>query len=154
MRMKGIFLTAETLPGFRERLRALSPDKRPIWGRRRPIEMVAHLRRNVEVALGEVEVQDGSTWFRRTVLRWYVFSSGVPWAKGKIHAPKVMSPAPEGDFAAECERFSTAMERFVETVQREPRRRTLHPFFGPVKLGYWSRMLGMHIEYHLVQFDV
>jgi hypothetical protein len=152
--MKAVFLTAGTLPRFTARLSALTPDKVPLWGRRRPIEMIAHLRRNVEVALGEVEVQDGSNRLRRTVLRWYVFSSGVPWAKGKIHAPKVMSPAPEGDFGAECARFRETMERFVVAVEREPKRRSVHPFFGPVKLRYWSRMLGMHIEYHLVQFDV
>ncbi|HTQ10976.1 MAG TPA: DUF1569 domain-containing protein [Fimbriimonadaceae bacterium] len=151
---KTVFLTTETLPRFADRLAALTADKKPLWGRRRPIEMVAHLRRNIEVALGEVKVEDGSTRFRRTILRWYVFNSGVPWAKGKIHAPKVMSPPPEGDFGTECARFRETMERFAAAVKREPKRLSVHPFFGPVKLRYWSRMLGMHIEYHLVQFDV
>jgi hypothetical protein len=152
--MKGAWLTEDTLPGFKERLRALQPDTRPAWGKRQPIAMIAHLRRNVEVALNEIEIEDGSTLLRRTVLRWYVFSSGVPWPKGKVHAPPVMSPTPEGDFAAECAKFCASMERFVSAARREPRRRGVHPFFGPIKLRYWSRMLGMHIDYHLVQFNV
>lgn len=152
--MKAVFLRSDTLPHMKERLLGLQPDTTPLWGRRKPIEMVAHLRRNVEVALGEIDVKDGSTLLSRTFLRWYVFNSGVPWAKGKIHAPKVMSPPPEGTFEEERARLFDTMERFIATVEKEPQRRTVHPFFGPVKLPYWSRMLGMHIDYHLTQFGV
>jgi hydroxymethylglutaryl-CoA reductase len=147
-------LTPDTLPRMKARLQMLQDQTRPLWGLRKPAEMIAHLRRNVEVALGEVEVKDGSTLLSRTVLRWYVFNSGIPWAKGKIHAPKVMSPPPDRDFEEERERLFATMERFVDAAAKEPQRRTVHPFFGPVKLPYWSRMLGMHIEYHLTQFGV
>jgi hypothetical protein len=152
--MRAVFLKAETLSHMEQRLLRLQPDTRPLWGRRKPIEMVAHLRRNVEVALGEVDVQDGSTLVSRTFLRWYVFSSGVPWAKGKIHAPKVMSPPPQGSFEEERQRLVEIMARFAQTARSEPQRRAVHPFFGPVKVSYWSRMLGMHIDYHLTQFGV
>jgi hypothetical protein len=152
--MKPVFLEADTLPGMQARLQALREETRPLWGRRSPVEMVAHLRRNIEVALGEIAVEDRSTLLSRTFTRWYLFNSGVPWAKGKIHAPKVMSPPPEGSFETEREQLGATMTRFVRTLEREPKRRAVHPYFGPVELAYWSRMLGMHIDYHLLQFGV
>lgn len=152
--MAALLLRPETLPQLRERLDELEPDTRPLWGKRDPASMLAHLTRNVEVALGEVAVKDLSNLFSRTGLRWYVFYSGIPWPKGKIQAPAVLSPPPEGEVDAERERLIAAMERFVAALAEDPKRRAVHPFFGPVSLKGWRRMLGIHIDYHLVQFGV
>ncbi len=151
--MTTLFLTAETFPIFSNRIRAIRPDSVRQWGRLRPDEMLAHLNRAVEMSLGEVEVKDESNFLTRTVLRWLIFHV-LPWPKGKVKAPAVFLPKPEGTLEEERERLLASMVRFIENLEQSPERRTVNPFLGPTPLIYWTRIHGKHTDHHLRQFGV
>lgn len=151
--MSATILNRDTIPRFAERLRAIPEQATPLWGRMRPLELMPHLRTNVQFAIEEVVPPDECTWLTRYLLRPLVFHV-IPWPKGRIKGRDYMLPAPEGSLDDERERLIAAMERYVEAAAREPGRVTRNPVFGPMTLRYWGRVIGMHTEHHLRQFGV
>lgn len=150
--MSSRLLTRQSLPRYVERLRAIRPDTRPLWGRMTPSQFMPHLRSSVEMALEEREAPDESTWFKSTVVRVIAFHV-IPWPKG-IQAPAYFFPEPDQNLDEERERLVDTLQRFVEAAEREPRRVTRHPVFGRMTLRYWGRVIGMHADHHLRQFGV
>ena len=147
-------LDRKSLVAFEGRTKGISARSQPRWGKFRPEQMLAHLHRNLELALGEFTAPDESTWFRRAVLRPIVFDSGLPWPKGKVQAPDFFLPAPAGEVEDELDRILPKMVAFADLVEREPDRVVLSPIFGPAPLKYWSKMVGKHFDHHLRQFGV
>ncbi|NUP90441.1 MAG: DUF1569 domain-containing protein [Candidatus Sumerlaeia bacterium] len=145
-------LNPQTLVHYRERLLRIGPDTPRRWGQMSPTELMAHLARTFDLGLGLVPVEDKSNLLTRTVLRWAVFH--LPWPKGRVKAPPVFTPAPEGDFAAEQARAVAALERFAEQSGREPGRQVLSMVFGHMPLRRWQVLMGKHTEHHLRQFGV
>lgn len=147
-------LSAGSLPRFRERLLAVTPDARPGWGRMTPAPLMAHLRRTVELSLGEIEAEDVSNVLTRTLVKWIAFRTPLPWPRGKIRATPVFLPAPEGDLDAERDRLLAAIDRFLVAAAATPSARRLHPLFGSLRLSFWRRVHGRHFDHHLRQFAV
>ena len=139
------------LPVFKSRLAAIRPNSACCWGTMTPEQMLAHLRRSVEISLGEYAVKDVSNILSRTVIRWLVFHV-LPWPKGKLKVPAEWIPEPEEDIETERRRLGEALERFITAAEREPNRRSINPFFGPLSLAYCRRVHGKHFDHHLRQF--
>lgn len=137
-----------------DRLNKIGPDTQRKWGTMRPIDLMAHLRKGVEISLGKHEVKDTSIPVVRTLIRWVIFDSPLVWPKGKIKAPPVFLQAPEGDFATEKKRLLDAIQEFVNTEKREPGRLQVNPFLGPLPLKTWAGLHGKHFDHHLRQFGV
>lgn len=144
-------LQAASKPHFLERIAKVQPDSSRLWGELDPAGMMAHLRRSIEISLGEVEVEDISNFFMRTAGKVAILYL-LPWPKGKIKAPSEFTPPPEGDLDAERARLSEAMDRFLEALTNEPTRRTRNPAMGMLTLKTWSRVHGLHFDHHLRQF--
>ena len=152
--MAFVMMKRDTAGRITDRLKKIGPDTQRLWGKMQPVEIIAHLRRNVEISLGEVPVKDASVPVVRTLLRWFIFHLAPTWPKGKIKAPPIFLAAPEGDFASEREKLLQSIDRFVEAEGREPSRIVLNPFLGPLPLSYWARIHGKHFDHHLRQFGV
>lgn len=135
------------------RLSAIRSDSQGLWGRMTPAAMAAHLRRTLEISLGEFPVKDRSIPGLRALLRWFVFHLRT-WPQGKLKAPEDWTPPPQGDFFAERALLIAAMERFVIAAERDPARTAVSPTFGPMPLSYWRRVHGKHFDHHLRQFGV
>ena len=146
-------LNTRTEPDYADRLRTLSADTPPQWGRMSATQMVAHLRRTVAISLGEHAVPDHSNVFTRTVARWIAFHLMGRWPRGVIKAPPEYTAEPAGDFEDERRALFEAIQRFTVAAEREPDRTGLSPLFGPMPLRYWQRVHGMHFEHHLRQFN-
>ena len=121
------------------------------WGQMDAPRMIRHLRRIVEISLAELPVEDQSNWYRRTIFCWLVFHV-FPWPKGKIKVPDVYLPKPDGNVAEERGKLLEIMERFLSAADKEPRRRTTHPMFGPRTMENWRLIHGKHFDHHLRQF--
>lgn len=146
-------LDRETAAAYAGRFEALSPEAAPQWGTMSPVQMVAHLRRTVEISLGEHAVPDQSNVLTRTLGRWIAFHLMPRWPGGVIKAPAGYSAEPGGDLDAERWALRDAIDRFTDAAEREPNRTALSPLFGPMPLRYWRRVHGMHFEHHLRQFN-
>ena len=149
-----LFLNEQALPRFIRRIESLQPDSPRLWGSMTAPQMLAHLRRAFELWLGDIRVPEQGNFLTRTVLRWIVFHSGLPWPKGKIKAPPVFFPDKIDDFETERSRTLHIMKRFVDTVKRQPDRIHINPVFGRLPFSYLPRMAGMHTDHHLRQFGV
>ena len=147
-------LDRKRLETIATRVGALETGARARWGNMAPVEAVAHLAAAVRLSLGEIELPDESTaLFRNRVVQWLLMGP-LPWPKGKIEAPEGFRPPPASDLETERAALRAAMERFVDTLDREPQRSAVHPAFGALTLRKWSRLHGKHFDHHLRQFSV
>jgi len=136
---------------FIARIGALSPQSKRQFGTLELERMVAHLRLSLEASLGEVDLEDSSTFFKRHVMRPLVFTI-IPWPKGTIKVPDYFTPPAKKNFEEERKDLFETLERFVQTAEREPARKTVHPLFGPMTLRFWQTAHGKHFNHHLEQF--
>src|SRR4051812_8988513 len=128
-----VLLTRSTLPQFHGRLARLRPDSARAWGMMASQQMIAHCRRSIEISLGDFPVEDQSNLMMRTVIRFLAFHV-LPIPRGKIKAPAIFFPESGGDFMAEKDSLSVALERFVSEAEKRPGDKMLHPTFGSVSL--------------------
>lgn len=149
--MAKFVITRESLVTFKARFDKLTDETPRQWGQMNPSEMIRHLRRITEISLAEVPVEDGSTWFKRTIFCWLVFHV-LPWPKGKIKVTPVFLPQPEGAVDHERSKLYATLDRFVDAVEKSPARRTTHPMFGPRTMENWRLIHGKHFDHHLRQF--
>lgn len=147
-------LDRKNLPLMETRLKSVRPDSKHLWGHMTAPEMLAHLRRGIEISLGEHAVKDRSIPVVRMLIRWLTFNTAFPWPRGKIKAPAEWTPAPREGFEVERIRLLEAVNRFVHVSERDPRRIGVSPLFGPLPLSTWRRIHGKHFDHHLRQFGV
>ncbi len=140
-----------TLPDFEARASRITSDSQRLWGTMTAAAMFAHLTRSIELSLGEVEVPDRSNFLTRTLLRWFVFDSPIPWMRG-IKAPAVFFPAPKEELDRERARYVEALRRFVAAAEATPGRKVHSEAFGPMTLAYWGKANGRHLDHHMRQF--
>jgi hypothetical protein len=148
-----VFLKETDCASFIARINAVKADSSRQFGSLDATAMLCHLRRGVEISLGEVHLPDTGNFFTRTIGRFLVFYV-VPWPKGKIKAPPAFTPVPENNFEAERELLRQAIDRFIKVAEREPEKVVSHPVFGPMTMTYWCRVHGKHFDHHLKQFGV
>ena len=146
--------TRANYPYYLNRLDRLTPGSRRRWGQLTPAGLLAHLVFTFEMGCGLQHVEDDSTWFTRTVVRWVACHLLRRFPRGKVKLDPQFTPAPQGDFAAERARLDQAMEAFLDEVERHSTRTLIHPAFGPITLEYSTRVQGIHMDHHLKQFGL
>jgi len=139
---------------FEDKLSRIDPERKPKWGRLDPTSLMRHLRRAIEVSLGQVEAEDKSIPGLRWLLRNLFFEWFTNWPKGKIKATPVFLPRAEKSFDEERNLLIEAIEEFVDELKRHPDRKTVNPFLGPISVEYWSHIHGIHFTHHFRQFGV
>jgi hypothetical protein len=147
-------LDQTTVPELLARLRRLTDDSKPSWGRFAPGAMLNHLRRALAASLGVTRFEDLSNWWLRCITK-----PRVLWGLKKIPRNKIKLPAHFLDLKArsvarEISRFEMMVRDFVERAEREPNKRTMHPYFGLMKLREWQRWHWLHFQHHFAQFGV
>jgi hypothetical protein len=148
-------LNTATIHRYKECVNQIQPDTSRNWGKMEPIVLLAHLRRTIELSLGEVpEVKDVSVPVVRTVLRKVFFDWFTNWPKGKLKAPPIFFAPSGDDFERERELLLVALDRFVAALDDEPDREELSPLLGPLTLRYWAHLHAVHSAHHFRQFGM
>ena len=136
-----------------QRIRTLSADSSRQWGKMTVGQMVCHLTDGFQMATGERPVQEVSSLWTRTGLRWVALYLPLPWPKGVQTLPEVDAlrdgTAPT-EFANDLERLEGAVQTFVELAKAG--RCGRHPFFGALSPDQWLRWGYLHADHHLRQF--
>jgi hypothetical protein len=133
-----------------DRLRNLTPDSRPLWGKFTVDRMLAHLVESFRMGLGELPTKSKRLAMRRWPLNVIVVYL-VPWPKGVPTARELIARPPE-NFELEV----ATLERYIDTFGRSADRRDWpeHPAFGKLSRRAWGRLGYRHTDHHLKQFGV
>lgn len=138
---------------IRERLRAVRPDSRALWGRMCCHEMLCHLADSVRMAFGERDVKPVGGPLDRTLVKWLALWAPLRWPHGLPTLPEI-DPRRAGShpeaFAADRAVFEALLGRMTAEAERLDRRP--HPLFGPLSRRDWLRWGWVHADHHLRQF--
>lgn len=114
-------------------------------------QMLRHVAGANSVPLGEAQVGDCSSLFRRTVMKWGGLYSPTPWPKGVPTLPEFDQcrlGVVDGDFEAARREVLDQTAR-LHTLMVEGIR---HPLFGAMTAKQWHRWAWLHTDHHLRQF--
>ena len=118
-------------------------------------QMVCHLTDSYRMAVGERNIDDVSTLWTRTGLKWILLYAPLPWPKGVPTFPELDQEKggtkPE-DFADDVERLEQALEGFLTAVKED--RCVDSPFMGKLSSSQLLRWGYLHADHHLRQFGV
>lgn len=131
------------------RLRGLTPETRPRWGRMSAPQMVAHLSDQMRHCLGEVPVAaypGPLRWalVRKASIYW------LPWPRGRIRGPSEAFVTAPGDWQADLDGLIELVERFGR--RRRDQAWPDHALFGPMSGRDWGYFCYKHFDHHLRQF--
>jgi hypothetical protein len=141
-------------PAFREpaksRIKALRPDAHRQWGTMSVDQMLWHVNRGFENALGRCTVATVKVPLPRFILKVIVFN--FPWRRGKTPTAPEFVAKGSYDFEKERGRMPLLMDEIAARPLDGPWDDSA--FLGPMTGREWSRLMGKHIDYHLQQFGV
>ena len=147
-------LNPKHLGYFKDRIGRLTPDSKPRWGKMDAKLMLRHLRRAVEISLGEVAVPDHSIPILRRVIWFSFFYVFTVWPPSRARLPESWLPPAEEAFAVEKDLLESALDRFVARLRETSESQAVHTLLGPLPLNSWSRVHGVHFRHHFRQFKM
>lgn len=136
-----------------ERVRRLTGDETPLWGKMNVNQMVSHLIQAGDMPF-EASVADRSNLLSRTVLK--------PLILYVLPIPKEVKTSPEMnqlENGRKPQDFESDKAMLIESINRLgslplDRKCLAHPFFGAMNAKQWAIMAHKHINHHLAQFGV
>jgi Protein of unknown function (DUF1569) len=138
---------------FKDRLASLRPDSQRQWGKMNAAQMLAHLCKGMEQAMGDILPP---RMFVGRLLGRFVKSHALgdddPMVRNSPTVPGFVIQD-DRDFTVERERLYTLMDR---AVIAGPTCCTTHPhsFFGQLTTEQWGTLMYKHLDHHLRQFGV
>lgn len=149
--MKTIF-EAATRAELHERLDRLNPGTQRKWGKMTAGQMMEHTARALEMATGQVPMQQkligkAIGWiFKGKFLGEQPFPKSAPTGRTLIVAD-------EPDFEATRERLKDLIKHF-HTLGESGTNGNIHGFFGPLTGKQWGETQYKHVDHHLRQFGL
>jgi hypothetical protein len=133
-----------------DRLRRLTPDKVPQWGKFDAPRMVVHCADAICMALGRLPTKSKNTPLRRAPLK-QLFVYWMPWPKGVPTAPELLARTP-ADWSAEVERLT----QLIDEAGTVPHGHDWgeHPAFGRMSHRAWGVLGYRHLDHHFRQFGI
>ena len=133
-----------------ERISKLSPGTKPVWGKMRVEQMLAHAQSPLYVALGEKEFKGGLMAFLFGKIAKKQLVKDEPFKKNLPTAPSFVVKD-ERNFDEEKKHLIDLVQRFgkadPEQIAKKP-----HPFFGKLTADEWNLLQVKHLDHHLRQF--
>ncbi len=134
-----------------ERLKKLSTDKKPTWGKMNVHQMVSHLVQAGDLPFSD-SLPDKSNFFSRTFIK--------PLILYVLPMPKDVKTSPEMDQqekGREPQEFNADIDRVIHSINRlgdlpVDQDCKHHPFFGKMSAKEWAVIAHKHIDHHLKQF--
>jgi hypothetical protein len=139
--------------GFVARIRALTPDAEPRWGKMNVAQMLAHCSVVYEMIYEDRHRRPGPVvrWLLRLFLKPQLLSE-KPFPRNAPTAP-AFKVSPSQDFEGERDRLIAYLER-TRDLGGDAFEGRDNFSFGPMTRGEWSRLFEKHLDHHLTQFGV
>lgn len=133
-----------------ERINALSPESRAIWGKMSVDQMLKHTNEAIKIAFGEGDLKISFLMrFLGKMLKNKVFNS--EFKKDSPTAPEFIF-TDKYDFETAKKELITNFSRFSEG--QNAIKVMLHPFWGKMTYEDWDTLMWKHLDHHLKQFGV
>ena len=133
------------------RLTNLSLESQRRWGTMSAHQMICHLSDSFRAALGEKQLSQGATLFKRTLLKWAALWLPLHWPHGVKTRPEMdqqQGGTPPEEFASDLKKLHILFERFCTSRgEFAP-----HPMFGRLSRTERMRHAYLHMDHHLRQF--
>jgi hypothetical protein len=134
------------------RIRKLTPDAKPKWGKMNVAQMLAHCQAPLNVALGRETLKRSIFGFLFGKLAKKSVVSEKPFKRNLPTAPSFIVKE-QRDFEAEQAKLLDLVDAFAnggeQGLTKDP-----HPFFGAMTPGEWDTSQWKHLDHHLQQFGV
>jgi hypothetical protein len=132
-----------------QRLRLLTPESKPHWGKMSVDQMLWHVNQAMATALGAHEAPAIRMPLPRAVMKFIVLT--LPWTKNAPTAPSFKTQA-RHDFEAERSRCL----QLIDQMAARPLDQAWgpHPLLGTLSGEETSRLVAKHLDHHLKQFGV
>ncbi len=150
--MKNVF-DPEVTAGLIRRIRALTPETRPAWGKMNVAQMLAHCSVPYEMVFEDRHPRPGALmrFFLRTFVKRGVVNER-PYPRNAPTAP-AFRVSSDRDFEEERERLIAYLERTCDLGGAHfdglP-----SLSFGPLTRQEWNNLFYKHLDHHLTQFGV
>lgn len=152
--MKSI-LIPENYEECLNRINSISSDNKGLWGTMNANQMLCHCADQIRMAYGEIKPKDHSNFITRSIAKYLVLF-GMPAPKGKIETAKEIK---QGEMGTECvgiaedkKMLKDLIEHFINNVSENDC--AIHPAFGKLNYKQWCRLIYIHLDHHLKQFNV
>jgi hypothetical protein len=132
------------------RLKALTPDRKPGWGKFTAPKMVCHLTDGLRMTLGDLAVKPKRTPLRFPVIKQLVVYV-LPFPKGVPTAPELLARAPAA-WNGEIEALGAMIDRFAGRTPSGAW--PAHPALGPLSGRAWGVLTYRHLDHHFRQFGI
>ncbi len=134
------------------RIGSLTSDTKPLWGKMRVAQMLAHCQKPLHVALGEKNLKGGLMAFLFGKIAKKQLLKDTPFKKNLPTAPAFIVKS-EKNFSEEKNKQADMVQRFGKNDPEEIAKRP-HPFFGKLTAEEWNLLQYKHLDHHLRQFGV
>lgn len=121
------------------------------WGKMTAPQMICHCTDQIRSAIGEKPAKSIGNFFHKTILKrlvLYVIKS----PKGKVETASEFHQEKGGTRPTVFEKDKIALkasiQRFLDASIFYP-----HPMFGDMSKKEWGRMIYLHLDHHLEQFN-
>lgn len=152
--MANLDLDASTAASFEARIGGIESESQRQWGTMSPEKLLRHLTFMFELSLGEREAEKVFIPMPRALIWLLFFEWFTNWPKGKIQAPPMFFPEPDGNLEAERVACIAGLHRFIEALKAHPQQKGFSPLLGNIALQKWARVHGVHLDHHLRQYGV
>ncbi len=146
-----IFLSA-TVNQLKQRIDALSPEKKPKWGKMHAAQMLAHVNVQFQMSEGAFSAQPAPVRFIMRLLVKPMVVGPKPYKKN--------SPTAGAFKVAEAQDFEEQKQKLLSNLNRLLERGAAHyegvdsPSFGKLTAKEWETLFYKHLDHHLQQFGV
>lgn len=134
---------------FEQRIRSLTPETRPRWGKMSVDQMLWHCCQAIASSIGEAPAETLFVPLPKSVVKYMVLN--LPWVRSAPTAPGFVAKQ-QYDFETERARVLGLIERFTSRPLDSGWAK--HPAFGDVTGYEYSRLHAKHLDHHLTQFGV
>src|SRR5580700_11690271 len=128
-----------------QRLTGVRPETQRRWGSMSAHQMICHLSDSFRAALGEKQVSQSTTLFKRTIYKWAALWLPLHWPHGIKTRPEMdqqQGGTPAEEFASDVKKLHILFERFC-TSQGEF---APHPMFGSLSRTERMRHAYLHLD--------
>lgn len=136
------------------RINALQGNEHAQWGKMTVAQMVCHVADQIRIALGDIEVNDRSSFITRT-LAIRIVLLGLPVPRGKVRTtPEIELTEGHGTQPTTFEHDTATLKETIAAFWATDDDFTFQPHstFGSRTRQQWGRLIYLHLDYHLQQF--
>ena len=135
-----------------DRINALTPASKPLWGKMHVAQMLAHAQQPLKVAFGELTLKRGLVGIlfgkmaKKQLLAGAEMKKNLPTTREFLVKTDVL-------FEDEKKKLIALVQRFYQSGPQGLTKQD-HPFFGKLTTEEWDKLQYKHLDHHLRQFGV